>query len=218
MATFLNDTFTGANGGLLSAHTPDSGGSWTQQTGYATGVYTVQTNRIFAGPTGGNAVYQASGSPATPDYEVTATIRIVSAANVDIGVIGRAAAAAQTFYITLVKRVASGPTWTIELYKCVAGSFTTLGSFPTIAAPTVGTDHTLKLSMVGSAIAAYWDGVLTSAAATDTAITAAGKAGIYSDLLSTTSTGFHIDTITATDIGLGKIFSVNQAVNRAAYF
>ena len=211
MATFLNDTFTGANGTALTAHTGETGATWTIQSTWSDA--NIQTNRVY----GSVAAVQASGVPASPDYDVLGTINIVSAANVTAGVAGRMAAAADTFYYAAIVRTSGGGgTWTVQVAKRVAGVQTTLSSTG-ISALTVGTDHTLRLHMVGSSISAILDETTTFGPTTDTAITAAGRAGIIA-LTETSTTGFHIADITATDVKPGKIFRVNQAVNRAAYF
>jgi hypothetical protein len=216
MATFLTDTFTDTNAVALTSHTGETGATWTTQTGQ-TGIATIQTNRIYHSG-GGRAVVQASGTPASADYDVTATLRLVSGVNGDVGVIGRASTSANTFYTAYVLR--SGTTYQIALVRCVAGTLTALTgtNFVGITAPTVGTDHTLTLRMVGSAISAYWDGVLTTGPLTDTNITAAGKAGTFSDIVVTTTTGFHVADVNAVDLVTGKSFVRMQAVNRASTY
>lgn len=216
MATFLNDTFTDTNGVALGSHTGETGATWTKHPAsiYASSAAAVQTNRIFAS-VGGTCFY-ASGIPASADYEVTGTINIVSAANVDAVVCGRMSTSADTMYQVQIRRNAG--TWTGKLFKGVAGVYTQLGSTYTPATPTVGSDHTLKLGMVADQISGYYDGALVIGPVTDSAVTAAGRAGVLFSFAVTSSTGFHTGDITATDIGLGKILRVNQAVSRAAYF
>lgn len=215
MATFLNDTFTDTNGVALTSHTGETGATWTKNTVYSSSTAAVQTNRVY--PTfSGNSCWYASGTPASADYEVTATVNIVSAINVNAIVCGRMSTSADTMYMLQIQL--SGGTWSLKMYSGVAGAYTQLGGTVTPATPTVGTDHTLKLRMVGTQISAYYDGALVLGPITDTAVSAAGKAGIQFNFVATSSTGFHIADVVATDISLGKIFNVNQAAKRAAYF
>lgn len=218
MATFLNETFTDSDGAVLpSGHVGETGATWTRQSGYTIGVHTVGTNRVYC--TTATSIMQASGTPAGADYSVTATLRVVSAANEqNNGVIGRAAAAAATFYYAVMRRVSSGGgTWSIQLGKYVNNTATALGS-QTISAPSNGTDHTIELRMVGDQISAYYDGSLSVGPVTDSAITAAGNAGIFADTVATTSTGRHIADVTAVDLVPGKQTMVGQAVKRASYY
>ena len=137
MATFLSDTFTDTNTTLLQDHTGETGATWAKNGGTASAVFTIYNNRIYCG----NATtwYYASGTPASADYEVTATIRIVSAANNTVGVIGRQVTSAATGYTAMLTRVSTGGgTWTVNLYRHLSGS-STLGTYTISSPPSAGT-------------------------------------------------------------------------------
>lgn len=191
--TFLNDTFTDTNGVLLENHVGEVGATWTKHTGWA-GVGTVQANRIWGGS--GEAHYYASGVPLSPDYDVTATIFDVSNQDVTLcGPMGRMVVGTNTGYAAFV--ILSGGVTYVYLKKFVNGTATDLANNSTITALVVGSSHTLTLRMQGSSLAALWDGV-SVVTTTDTAITAAGRAGIIHNGVSASNTGYHIDSISAT--------------------
>lgn len=219
MATFLNDTFTDTDTTVLTSHTGETGATWTRQTGEnASGQFTVRTNRIYCSTA--QAVLQASGAPATPNYDVTATIRVVSTVTSIIGVVGRASTSARTYYLAFYNRVTSGGAWSVGLQRMLAGTASTLVE-NSITSFTAGTTHTLLLRMVGDQISVYSDGVLVVGPVTDANITTAGKGGVWSNTAVTTTTGHHIDTITAADAvttPVGKTFAKLQAVNRASTY
>lgn len=209
MGTFLNDTFTDTNGVAITAHTGETGATWTKNTAaiYATGSLLIQTNRIFLSA-GTNAGFYASGNPTSPDYDVAATIRVVSSATHEQGVCGRMSTSADTMYLLDLDR-SSAAVWTLRLYSNVAGSYTQIGSVFSVPTPTVGTDHTIRLRMLGTQISGYYDGALVCGPVTSTTITAAGKAGVRFSTNVTTTTGIHMDTVTASDAVKG--LSINRA-------
>lgn len=205
MATFLNDTLTDTNGVLLTAHTGETGATWAKETGQ-TGVFTVQTNRIYCSTT--NACYYSSGVPVHPDYEVTGTVEIITAANNEVGIVGRAATGAVTHYWASLKRVSSGGgTWSLNLNSYVNGTANSLGTY---ACGALTGTHTIKLRMVGNQISVYLDGTLRIGPVTDTAVTAAGRAGVRAITAVTTTTGFHIADISAAEV-IGKVDTVTDA-------
>ena len=181
MAQFLSDTFTDTDGVLLSAHTPDGGGTWTKNSAYTPGA------EIFAntvGTIGGTTNHYHSGTPASADYSVTATMALIGV--VANGVTGRGETAARTFYHT---EITSN---NVVLRKAVAGAFTTLGTYT----GTVANNDLIKLDMVGTTIRALQNGT-ERLSASDSAITATGKAGLW---LKSSGVSL-VTTITADDAG-----------------
>jgi hypothetical protein len=96
MATFLTDNFTDTNGVLISAHTADTGGTWTQRNPWSqsngsprTVTAQIATNTARATTSGGgttsHAVYQHSSTPGTTDYRVSADFVWTAAPNDWIG-------------------------------------------------------------------------------------------------------------------------------------
>lgn len=201
---FLTDLFTDTNGVVLSAHTADSGGTWSKNSTLS-GVLTINTNRAYCSTT--NACYfNTVGAPISADYEVTATITVITNINSNIGVCGRMATSANTMYYAFLSRVSTGGgTYTIQLSSYVAGTPNSLGSY-SITAPSG--DHTIKLRMLADQISVDWDGVTRIGPVTDTAVTDAGKAGVRATTASSTTTGYHLADVTASDVPAGPLVAM----------
>jgi hypothetical protein len=123
---FVSDTFTGSDSTALTSHTGEIGGTWTRHTSYATTVPNIQGNRLAPNDAGsGNLVAYASGTPASADYHVQADYWFTGTAAIGCAVAGRIDTAANTFYMVRF----STSTSNFELFKCIAGAFTSLGTF-----------------------------------------------------------------------------------------
>jgi len=186
MTIFASDTYGGANwitiqtsganlGGPIIDH-PDEDGAWY-----------IYANRALC-RTAGMAYY--SGTPASADYAVQATINIKSTIG-STGVAGRISTTARTYYTAYIEQT----TGKVVLAKRVAGTITSLGT--SANSYTIG-DHTLALDMVGTTIRALVGGVQV-VSVVDSSITSAGKAGIRAPVISDAATGKHLDNFVATD-------------------
>ena len=69
---FITDTFTGSNGTLLTAHTPDSGGTWTIDGGTEGSIF---TNRIMQ--TSSTIAYH-SATPPSANYRASIDVYVVT--------------------------------------------------------------------------------------------------------------------------------------------
>ena len=184
---FVSDTFTDSDGTSVTSHTGETGATWTNHPSYTNGAK-IQNNRAH-----GNNDYRvlyASGSPASADYDVEAVVRKVTGLN-HAGVVGRCSTSTNTYYAAVWEN--AGPWW--RLYKLVSGTSTSLGTYSDN--PAEGTDRTVKLQMRGTSIKVFVDGT-ERISVTDSAISDAGRAGIRL-LYGTATTGYHVDSITATD-------------------
>jgi hypothetical protein len=149
----------------------------SKQSGFATdgilgagGTYAIQNGGT------GAAVYQHSATPPSANYSVWADIAKLSGSTGSgprMGVCGRMAAGADTFYYALY----SHDTTNIRLFKRVAGTQTQLGSSYTYTA--TSTAAKLELVMDGSSISVKLNDSTVIGPVTDAAITAAGLAGVY---------------------------------------
>lgn len=185
---------------LIQNHVPDLGTSWTRLWG------TLNTNaEIFAnqirsdGDLNAGVIYTADAIYPSADYDITATLVTMPAQNdrpiywlVRIQDV-------ENMYAVRVEQTALES----SLYKKVAGVWTALGSL--FSRPANGS--VCKLEIIGSALKFYDDGV-EIASAVDTAITAAGKAGIAFggglELVTSVddgSTSNVVDTISVNDLG-----------------
>lgn len=171
-------TFTVGANVVLSLYTPEIGTGlsllWTTTseatTGYIVNASLDAITQNAANDSG--SIYTLDATYATANYFVQADLT------------GHGIAAGHTWYLFVrvqdqenmyaVKLTDNDSgTTTCQLYKKVAGTFTALGS--AFNPPAVGS--VIKLEMIGSALKFYDDGV-EIASATDTDISAAGKAGI----------------------------------------
>lgn len=194
MAQFASDLFTGVDGTELTAYNA----SWTRHTSYTVNSQLV-SNRVRKSDVAPSAYYH-SGAPASADYRVSVDI-IPKEANAGMGslaAVGRVDTAANTMYMAqYIGDTTDG--W--QIFKLVAGTFTQLGS-TAAQALTADTTYNLKLEMIGSAVKLYKEGSATALiTVTDTAITAAGKAGFRFRGVDTPSatTGIHLDNFSADD-------------------
>lgn len=196
-STFLSDAFTDTAGVALTAHTSVTGITWTLAPSQGGSYLVTDANRIRPNvdPTGGSGPpscwHYASSIPSSPDYDVEMVVRYFTNATGAAGVIGRASTTVNTAYHAYI--YSDG---LLRLEKGVAGVFTQLGSYTPSPVFSAGNDYTVRLSMVGTAIKVYLDGVLRISV-TDSSITATGRAGVGGQGLYTNTTGIHIDSITA---------------------
>lgn len=116
MSSIVYDTFS--NGGftqLLTAHTSDTGATWSLNTGYnaiATSPTITTLSRLIADTVvSGSALAQASASPATAEYDVAFDITPTTFTTFYAGVAGRIQADGHA-YIALVDR-----TFGLSIYK-----------------------------------------------------------------------------------------------------
>lgn len=170
--SFASSTFTGSAGTELAS--VDS--NFSKQSGFSSDI-AIGANGASATTIAAvsYAVYQHSGTPASADYSVFSDLTWLSGSSVSpqMGVIGRAAAGAGTFYCTLYVKASNQ----LRLYKCVAGTFTQLGSgYSLTLSNGVAQNHELRMS--GSTISVYVGVTQAVQVTSETSITAAGKSGI----------------------------------------
>jgi hypothetical protein len=190
-------TFSGTQFTELSAFDAN----FSKQTGYtqdgilgAGGTYAIQNGG--AGP----AVYQYAATPPSANYSVFADIAKLSGstgAGPRMGVCGRMASGADTMYFALYSHDSTN----IRLFKVVVGVQTQLGS--SYSYTQNSTPAKLELVMNGSSISVELNDATIIGPVTDTAITAAGRAGVY--LFDMRETGVadagSLDNLDAAEIG-----------------
>lgn len=190
MAVFTRDTFTDTDATLLQNHTGEGGASWTKVFGYTQDAE-IAANACRCAGDQTNARYYASGVPGVPDYIVQADITIVflAAENSYAGVLARTnpSASDETYYTAFADPGTTNTIW--NLYKIVSGTATELGTFTE-----ANSNRQLRLRAVGTAISTLLDEV-ERISVTDSAITAAGRAGI----LVFDKDGSTVDNLTADD-------------------
>lgn len=207
MAQFASALFAAADGTTLA--TADA--NFSLHPSY-TGTAQIAANRVRANSTT-NSAYIHSGVPASADYSVSCDQWMTEADGggngINVAVCARMDAAANTLYMA---RYLGGTTDAWQLYKIVAGTATLLGS--SAAATLAATAYALKLEVIGSAIKVYVSGGTTAViSVTDTAVTAAGKAGIRSNssVAPTDLIGVHLDNFSADDVGGATIIEADAS-------
>ena len=174
--TIFDDTFTGGAGALTS-HTPDTGTSWT-----ALNVSGVSISLDGSGSISDNgpgaatyAYYTANATYPTADYDVTVTFSAMNTACATTrmaGILGRIQDASN-YYLAWIECDASA-TNAIRIYKVVAGTSTKISGAEDV---TSAANDIYVFEFRGSAIGLKRNGSYVINPITDTAISAAGKAG-----------------------------------------
>lgn len=168
--TFSRDTFVEASDTTLASHTADDGGTWTKHPSFATAAQVIGAeDKVQGGSTTATSLYTHSGSPLSADYYVQSDVSWSSSLDALPGVAARVNVAANTAY-----RIDIDLSGAFRLIKVVAGVATVLATW---GAATAGVTYRVRISVVGTAIKGYVDGV-ERLSVTDASITAAGKAGI----------------------------------------
>lgn len=199
-AEFVNDTLSGeADGTNLSAHTGETGATWTLLAGSA--ILLLASGRGYVT---NSTFYKASGVPASPEYSVSLdAIGVSATTGRAVGPIGRMVDASNCYYAWAYMGVG------LEMFKRVSGTITQIGSFAT----TVDENYSkrLRLELLDGAKKLFEDEVERISSA-DNTLTAAGFAGVRGTSASTATVGIHFDNVTATDASAAVTGSVSESV------
>lgn len=211
MAQFASDTFTDTAGTGLNTHDAN----WTLHTSYSTGGCVITDANRVRRSTSNNTLFWHAGTPASADYEVSGDLfaKETDGGASSAGVVGRVDTAANTCYHW---RYGGGTTDGWQLFKFVGGTATQLGSTSSQSL-TDETAYAHKLRMVGTTIEGYKQGSGSpTVSVTDSAISAAGKAGMrWVGTGELNTTGLHIDNFSADDVG-GGAYSMAAATGTFA--
>lgn len=215
MPPFFNDTFTEAAADTeLSLHAPDTGTGWARL--YSDGgnprysvIALTDRCKCSTGANDSGVVYTANATYPGADYEVQVTWTGASNFATRPQYLIARLADIENMYALRLASVASG----CQLYKKVGGTWSALGTAVTIAVGSV-----VKLSVNGTAIKVHDDGVEVISV-TDSALSAAGKAGLAigggAELVTSTDDAngaSEWDGFSITDLGGGgQTITANQA-------
>jgi hypothetical protein len=170
--SFLNDLFNEASTTALDVHVPDLGGTWAAMqvvNGGSMNPMRIPAGAGYAEAHAGVAWWRNLATPPTADYYVEAVTQRAGFGGGPNGPVGRFATQG-SFYRLELNEYANE----LRLLKVVSWSDTVLDTFAW--SPADGS-YTLRLEMIGAEIKGFMNGV-ERVGATDTALTAAGKAGI----------------------------------------
>lgn len=201
MANLL-DNFTGTSGTNLTAHTGDSGNTWSSDTGNTlTIVLDAQSPTAacyVSGSPSANTYYVSNWVPASANYNVSCKYKLYSNLSNQIGVWGRLTGSSQSTTSGYQARY-NQSNGKVELQVATNNSFTVLGQ----TLYTLVDGDIITLTMSGSSIGLQVNGTYTNGVSpvTDATYSAAGAAGLtmYNGSGSGLSgvTGLHISQIQA---------------------
>jgi hypothetical protein len=200
----VSDVFAGSPGTLLSAHSPETGGSWFKNflQGAGDDLEISSANRLRRNASNTTRCAYYNSAPLNSDYSVQAVVRRIDAINMNVGVTARGATTLVDTYYWFC-HVGSTNTW--ELIRQVAGTQTVLGTYA--SAMSIGQDYTMRLDVVGSSIRAFIDGV-ERITATDSVLVS-GVAGVCfsaaSGGSSSDTTTIHMDNFQVTRLTVSAV-------------
>jgi hypothetical protein len=165
----LRDSFTDTDGTLLTAHTPESGGTWVMQVG----VFSISSNRAYVSTVGsfGSAAYVDLG---VANYSVQANCRAASSGSTG-AVAVRLEAVSGTQRIFAQVEVSNQK---FRLYRFNGSSHTQLGSVDGTFLQ--NTDYLIRIVCNGSSIVATCNGGSTISV-TETQQQSSSRVGIRGD-------------------------------------
>jgi len=192
--TTFSDTFTDTDGANLTAHTSNTGQTWSA----VIGSMVIAGNEAYGTTSGGTGTaYLSNFVPGSADYTVKATFKCLTVvAGIGAWVLGRASTSGttRTHYQAGYQKAGTNGEG-IYLGKTVAGTFTVIGYFAYVL--DAGVSPEIGLVMSGTAISATLNGSVVIAPVTDTAITAAGTIGLRAVNVSSATAGIHFDNLAA---------------------
>lgn len=184
-----NDTFTDTDGTSILLHTADSGGTYQRQTGSSpSNDASMQSNKLR--PRSSAGIYRTATAMLINNYEVQATLSILSEDTGSVGVTARASISENTFYAWRYQRLSS-TTADLRLIKVINGVITTLTTV-NIPVYTTGQSFTLKLSVNDNTLIGFVDDVPISNI-NDNSITSAGCAGLRLLVAAGINSHIHVD-------------------------
>lgn len=207
MPTFASESFTGADATALATHNA----SWVKVTGF-TGTAQLQSNRLRGAATTDACAYRYDTAPGSADYEVASEFQVVGTTSTafNAGVLARASSSTTNAYMA---RWRNGTGF--QLFKFV-GSITATQIGSTVAQSySAGTTQKIRLKVEGSTISVFrGDETTAIITVTDTAHTAAGFAGVWTNVNSNTD-GPHLDNWLAYTSGAAAVLPTGIASGEA---
>jgi hypothetical protein len=171
MPLVFYDRFTGTNGTLLDAHTPDFGTSWTKLINVGTGGVGISSNQADADVGGyglnDGGFYSADGTYSSADYEVRLVYSGSDTGDDTVIMALRVQDASNMYALRFSTDV-------FELYKCVSGTWSVIG---TDVGAVAAANDTIRIVASGTSIKTYTNETLRHDI-TDSSHSSAGKAGL----------------------------------------
>jgi hypothetical protein len=200
MASLLTDSFTGADGTTIGAHTAEIGGPWSAMTGYAGGSnpLVIRGNRLYC-PNGDPANLWLGANVNVADGEfMQCTIIKVSSSNSGAGVVVRGSTSPANGYFAWYYSEDN----VLIINKVISGVFTELTRQALVVA--VGGSVNLKFKATGTGASVLLEVFINGASSatlsyTDTSaqrLTAFGRGGVFFTGPASASIGLNLDNLT----------------------
>ncbi len=191
-APFAADAFTDVDGTLLSVHSPTGGGSWTEIISGGNSIQIYSGVGVTAGGPSTLGYYVHSATPPSANYDVEMLVA-------PIGTIGEQ-------YVGVLGRIVDNANLYRFFYNPIAGEWqldcvvaNAIATSSTYTQVLTTTSYALKMSLNGSSLKGYVDGV-ERCSLTDTTYTTAGSVGLLGfNLGFTASYTFVMDDWSATE-------------------
>lgn len=196
---FVDDTWTGTDGTAATAHTGETGATWTQTSGNAAPM-TIVGNALQIGGTAAFAgTIAASGTPPGPDYDITAVIKLAAGTTPQqIGLDGRVADG-NNRYEAWLDFAAN----TVELWKKVAGAWVRIG----LADWQLFDADVVIFRLQGNRLRVLVNGN-TRLSVTDTAFASAGTVALVGAMASDGTAHLWVNRFTAGPVGTAGVLTV----------
>jgi hypothetical protein len=210
MRLMLRDTFTDADGTSLYAHTPEKGERWFAHPTTPSASYVIDNNRVRN---------TATTSVCYNDTQIGVNVRM------EVEVVYFTSSTGLQFWMRMDPVSATGYMVRIEgagnlqVYRCVAGTFTALGTQYVISpAPTSGTVYQVVAEISGTRIQVWLDGVLRRDETVAT-ISTGTRTGLRDTVAQSTSSGKQFNSISAYDLDSSEpiIVGANEQEEARAY-
>ena len=207
MATILHDLFNDTGGTLLSAHTPDIGGAYSQYAPHSTTTLRIGTGGTALEPsTNAIGVYTNAATPAAANYEATFGLIQHTNNNTNFsGIVMRFNTSTGVHYHVRYSQLNGA--W--QLYRHDGTSYVSLGSFT--QALTLGQEYLVRFKLYGDRLRINIDDV-ERIVVTDSNISAAGLSGLRMVGTASDTVGIQITKFTVKDFS-GGVTRVGLAVD-----
>lgn len=215
MSTIFSDSLTGSAGTALESHTPEVGTGWAKNTSFGSSAFVLNGTGQARSNVAGFSLYHVIDQASQANQRITAVLKF---------------ATASAAFTTLRQRCATddfggyelfyngGGTWVL---RCGYGSFTTLDtlgdSISDGQSRTVNWRVVTGPSSVDHVITIEGVGTLEGSDSHADRITAIGRAGFWSNVLHTDSTGVQIDSFALSEVsGIVGVRTLSRKLHRPA--
>jgi hypothetical protein len=203
LANYL-DNFTAANGTRIDSRASDSGHTYSSNTNYK-----IQTNRAYAEGSGEQLLQVLTAGAANyitaSEYDLEFDYYVASNSG-QIGIYFGTTDTSNNYYI----RVRQGAT--LDLFSVVAGTFTQIGT--TAISSSGASTGAVKAEVRAGSITVFLDAVEVFST-TNTDHSRAGLLYLRTSEPKTSATGFHLDSVSITDVSSGLTIDTAPADIRA---